>query len=67
MRDNVGFINQRKDNMKEELMKINDELLAFYNKPSMALHFQPSNLRVLRRLITRLVRLEKYDENSNRN
>ena len=48
--------------MKKELIKINDELLAFYNKPSMALHIQPSNLRVLRRLITRLVRLEKYEE-----
>jgi hypothetical protein len=45
--------------MKQELKKINDELMEFYNKPSMALHFQPTNLRVLRRLITKLVLLEK--------
>ncbi len=46
-------------NMKQELKKINDELLEFYNKPSMALHFQPTNLKVLRSLITRLVLLEE--------
>tara|TARA_R100001443_G_scaffold51423_1_gene63426 strand:+ start:78 stop:242 length:165 start_codon:yes stop_codon:yes gene_type:complete len=45
--------------MKQELKKINDELLEFYNKPSMALHFQPTNLKVLRSLITRLVLLEE--------
>ena len=49
-------------NMKQELKKINDELMELYNKPSMALHFQPTNLRVLRRLITKLVLLEKKDE-----
>ena len=49
-------------NMKEELKKINDELMKLYNKPSMALHFQPTNLRVLRGLITRLVLLEKKNE-----
>ena len=49
-------------NMKQELKKINDELMELYNKPSMALHFQPTNLRVLRRLITKLVLLEKEDE-----
>ena len=49
-------------NMKEKLKKINDELMELYNKPSMALHFQPTNLRVLRRLITKLVLLEKEDE-----
>ena len=48
--------------MKQELKKINDELMEFYNKPSMALHFQPTNLKVLRGLITRLVLLEeKHD------
>ena len=45
--------------MKQELKKINDELMEFYNKPSMALHFQPTNLRVLRHLIKKLVLLEK--------
>ena len=50
-------------NMKQELKKINDELMELYNKPSMALHFQPTNLRVLRRLITKLVLLEKKDDN----
>ena len=52
--------------MKQELKKINDELMKLYNKPSMALHFQPTNLRVLRGLITRLVLLEKKDEKENR-
>ena len=50
---------EREGNMKQELKKINDELMELYNKPSMALHFQPTNLRVLRRLITKLVLLEK--------
>ena len=49
-------------NMKQELKKIYDELMELYNKPSMALLFQPTNLRVLRRLITKLVLLEKEDE-----
>ena len=48
--------------MKQELKKINDELMELYNKPSMALHFQPTNLRVFKRLITKLVLLEKEDE-----
>ena len=59
-----GYNGRQKEevNMKQELKKINDELLEFYNKPSMALHFQPTNLKVLRGLITRLVLLEeKHD------
>ena len=56
-----GYNGRQKEkvNMKQELKKINDELMEFYNKPSMALHFQPTNLRVLRRLIKKLVLLEK--------
>ena len=47
--------------IKTELTKINDELLKFYNRPGMALHFQPTNLKVLKNLIIRLIKLE--DEN----
>ena len=56
-----GYNGRQKEkvNMKQELKKINDELMELYNKPSMALHFQPTNLRVLRRLIEKLVLLEK--------
>jgi hypothetical protein len=63
-----GYNGRQKEevNMKQELKKINDELMEFYNKPSMALHFQPTNLKVLRGLITRLVLLEKEDEKENR-
>ena len=49
--DNMGI-------MKNKLKQINDELLIFYNRPGMALHFQPTNLKVLKNLITRLVELE---------
>ena len=44
--------------MKDKLKQINDELLIFYNRPGMALHFQPTNLKVLKNLIARLVELE---------
>ena len=56
--------NLERNNMKTiktELTKINDELLKFYNRPGMALHFQPTNLKVLKNLIIRLIKLE--DEN----
>ena len=43
---------------KEQLTKIIDDLIKFYNKPGMALHFQPSNLREFKQLITRLMELE---------
>ena len=49
--DNMGI-------MKNKLKQINDELLIFYNRPGMALHFQPTNLKVLKNLIARLVELE---------
>ena len=44
--------------IKNELKNINDELLDFYNKPSMALHFQPTNLRKLKEIIEKLIFLE---------
>ena len=44
--------------MKNKLKDINDELLKFYNRPGMALHFQPTNLKVLKELIARLIELE---------
>ena len=44
--------------MKDKLKQINDELLIFYNRTGMALHFQPTNLKVLKNLIARLVELE---------
>ena len=45
--------NLERNNMKTiktELTKINDELLKFYNRPGMALHFQPTNLKMLKNL-----------------
>ena len=45
--------------MKNKLKDINDELLKFYNRPGMALHFQPSNLKELKEIITKLVELEE--------
>ena len=33
--------------MKDKLKQINDELLKFYNRPGMALHFQPTALKEL--------------------
>jgi hypothetical protein len=54
--------NNERGEMKQELKKINDELLEFYNRPGMALHFQPTQLKILKGLITRLVLLEeKYE------
>ena len=44
--------------IKNELKNINDELFDFYNKPSMALHFQPTNLRKLKEIIEKLIFLE---------
>tara|TARA_R100000544_G_C2168849_1_gene31230 strand:- start:69 stop:359 length:291 start_codon:yes stop_codon:yes gene_type:complete len=41
-----------------ELKNINDDLLEFYNTPGMALQFQPSNLKILKKLIKRLIILE---------
>ena len=45
--------------IKTELTKINDELLEFYNRPGMALHFQPSNLKKLKEIIEKLIFLEE--------
>ena len=44
---------------KTELKKINDVLLDLYNTPSMALHFQPSKLKVLKEQIEKLILLEQ--------
>ena len=54
----------RKDNMKVKLTKIelkdiNDKLLELYNTPGMALHFQPSKLKILKKQIERLIMLEQ--------
>jgi hypothetical protein len=50
--------------IKTELTKINDELLEFYNRPGMALHFQPSNLKQLKEIIEKLIFLKEIiDEN----
>tara|TARA_B100000900_G_scaffold380190_1_gene365680 strand:+ start:496 stop:672 length:177 start_codon:yes stop_codon:yes gene_type:complete len=44
---------------KTELKKINDVLLDLYNTPGMALHFQPSKLKVLKEQIEKLILLEQ--------
>ena len=44
--------------VKSELKKINDTLLELYNTPGMALHFQPTNLKILKEQITKLILLE---------
>jgi len=44
--------------VKTELKKINDTLLELYNTPGMALHFQPTNLKILKEQITKLILLE---------
>ena len=54
----------RKDNMKAkstkiELKDINNKLLELYNTPGMALHFQPSKLKILKKQIERLIMLEQ--------
>ena len=45
--------------VKTQLTRINDELLEFYNRPGMALHFQPSNLKQLKEIIEKLIFLEE--------
>ena len=52
--------------IKTELTKINDELLEFYNRPGMALHFQPSNLKKLKEIIEKLIFLEEVINESKR-
>ena len=42
-----------------ELKNINDTLLKLYNTSGMALHFQPSNLKILKKQIERLIVLEQ--------
>ena len=44
---------------KIELKNINDKLLELYNTPGMALHFQPSKLKIFKEQIERLIMLEK--------
>ena len=44
---------------KIELKDINDQLLELYNTPGMALHFQPSKLKILKEQIERLIMLEQ--------
>ena len=44
---------------KVELKKINDKLLELYNTPSMALHFQPTKLKILKEQIEKLILLEE--------
>ncbi len=43
---------------KTELKKINDTLLELYNTPGMALHFQPTKLKILKEQIEKLILLE---------
>jgi len=45
--------------IKTELKNINDELLKLYNTPGMALQFQPSNLKILKKQIEKLITLEE--------
>ena len=51
--------------VKTELKKINDTLLELYNTPGMALHFQPTNLKILKEQITKLILLEGEVNGSN--
>jgi|TARA_Y100001973_G_scaffold59459_1_gene87527 hypothetical protein len=44
---------------KIELKDINDQLLELYNTRGMALHFQPSKLKILKKQIERLIMLEQ--------
>jgi hypothetical protein len=44
---------------KVELTNINDKLLELYNTEGMALHFQPSKLKILKEQIERLIMLEQ--------
>jgi len=57
---------KEKNNMetiKTELKNINDELLKLYNTPGMALQFQPSNLKILKKQIEKLITLEEAINN----
>jgi hypothetical protein len=47
------------ETIKTELKNINDELLKLYNTPGMALQFQPSNLKILKKQIEKLITLEE--------
>ena len=47
------------ETIKKELKNINDELLKLYNTPGMALQFQPSNLKILKKQIEKLITLEE--------
>ncbi len=51
--------------VKTQLTRINDELLEFYNRPGMALHFQPSNLKQLKEIIEKLIFLEELIKDKN--
>ena len=51
------------ETIKTELKNINDELLKLYNTPGMALQFQPSNLKILKKQIEKLITLEEALEN----
>ena len=42
------------------LREINDELLELYNTPGMALHFQPTKLKILKEQIEKLIKLEAH-------
>jgi len=44
---------------KVELKNINDKLLELYNTPGMALHFQPSKLKIFKEQIEKLIMLEQ--------
>ena len=44
---------------KLELKDINNKLMELYNTPGMALHFQPSKLKILTDQIERLIMLEQ--------
>ena len=44
---------------RSEFKNINDDLLDFYNTPGMALQFQPTKLKILKKLIERLIVLEE--------
>ena len=51
--------------VKTQLTRINDELLEFYNRPGMALHFHPSNLKQLKEIIEKLIFLEELIKEKN--
>ena len=51
--------------VKTQLTRINDELLEFYNRPGMALPFQPSNLKQLKEIIEKLIFLEELIKEKN--